>query len=167
MIKQFVPQEVCLKCQGCCRFREQESVWSPCLLDEDIQELLDRKIPPATISLNKRIVPVPSQSGEGYICPFLETGANKCLVYEFRPFECQLYPFLLSLRKNKIYLTVDLHCPYVKEKVNTPGFRDYVRYLSDFLNSPVQMEVLKDNPHLLAAYEDVLEVIELNSPDEA
>jgi len=167
VIKQFVPQEVCLKCQGCCRFREQDSVWSPCLLDEDIQNLLDRKIPPATLSLDKKIVPVPNPQGEGYLCAFLEAPANKCLVYDIRPFECRLYPFLLSLRNRKIYLTVDLNCPFAKDKINSQEFKDYVKYLSDFLNAPAQLELLKENPHLLAAYEDVLDVIELNAPDEA
>jgi hypothetical protein len=62
---------------------------------------------------------------------------------------------------------VDLNCPYAKEKLNSQEFKDYVQYLSDFLNAPAQVELLKDNPHLLAAYEDVLDVIELNSGDEA
>jgi Fe-S-cluster containining protein len=144
-----------------------ESVWSPCLLDEDIQTLLDHKIPPATLSIDKRIVPIPNPQGEGYLCPFLEYSTNKCMVYGFRPLECQLYPFLLTLRSKKIYLTVDLNCPYAKEKLNSQEFKDYVQYLSDFLNAPAQVELLKDNPHLLAAYEDVLDVIELNSGDEA
>ncbi|MCX5709450.1 MAG: YkgJ family cysteine cluster protein [Candidatus Omnitrophica bacterium] len=167
MIRQFVPQEACLKCQGCCRFRVQDSVWSPCLMDEDIQVLLDHKIPPATLSLDKKIVPVPNQQGEGYLCAFLDAPTNKCLVYGFRPFECQLYPFLLSLRQKRVYLTIDLNCPYAKEKLNSQEFKDYVEYLSDFLNAPAQVELLKENPHLLAAYEDVLDVIELNPPDEA
>ena len=84
-----------------------------------------------------------------------------------RPFECQLYPFLLNLRGKKIILTVDLNCPYVKEKMNTPEFKEYVSYLTAFLNSPEQLEILKDNPHILQAYEDVREIVELNFPDTA
>lgn len=166
-LKQFVPQEVCLKCQGCCRFKEQDSVWSPCLLDEEILELVDKEgIPPASISSNKRIVPVPCEGIEGFICAFLDAKENKCKMYTMRPFECQLYPFLLNLRDKKIILTVDLNCPYIQEHINTKEFKEYAEYLTAFLNSPKQIKMLKDNPHLLQAYEEVAEIIELNINNE-
>lgn len=166
MIKQLVPQGVCLKCQGCCRFKEDNSVWLPCLLDEEVQGLLDKKIPPACISLDRKIQPVPNPKGEGFICAFFNPEENKCKIYGFRPLECQLYPFLLNLRGKKITLTLDLNCPYVRENLKSKELKDYVSYLAAFLNSPSLLRVLKDNPHILQAYEDVLEVIELTPPDE-
>ena len=165
MIKQFVPSQVCLKCQGCCRFKEMHSVWAPCLLDEDIQNLLDRDIPPSTLSIDKRILPIPVEGSETYLCPFLSPDDNKCKVYEIRPFECQLYPFLLSVRNKKINLTIDLNCPYASGMVNKKEFKDCVEYLTAYLNSPAQVELLKENPHILQAYEDVLDVVELKNPD--
>lgn len=167
MIKQFIPQQVCLKCQGCCRFREYDSVWLPCLLDEEIQALLDKKLPPASLSIDKRIKPLPSPSGQGFICAFLDYGANKCRIYGFRPFECQLYPFLLNLRNKKAILTVDLNCPYVAENLNSKDFKDYADYLAAFLNSRPQLKLLKDNPQVLQAYEEVAEIVELDIPDDA
>lgn len=165
-LKQFVPQEFCLKCQGCCRFKEADSVWLPCLMEEEIQELLDQNIPPATISIDKKIQPIPNPQGEGFICAFLAAKENKCKIYKSRPFECRLYPFLLNLRDKKTILTVDLNCPYIQKNINTPGFKEYTDYLAGFLNSPQQIALLKDNPQLLAAYEEVSEVIELKLPDE-
>ena len=67
------------------------------------------------------------------------------------------------MRDNKIILTVDLNCPYIKDKLNTKEFKDYCDYLTDYLNSPSQIKILKNNPQLLAAYEDVAEIVELNS----
>jgi Fe-S-cluster containining protein len=167
-MKQFVPSEFCLKCQGCCRFRDENSVWAPCLLDEEIVDFADNKdIPAVSVSLDKRLLLIPNPKGEGFICPFLNISDNKCKIYAIRPFECQLYPFLLNLRGKKIILTVDLNCPYVKEKMNTPEFKEYVEYLTAFLNSPDQLEILKDNPHILQAYEEVREIVELNFPDTA
>jgi Fe-S-cluster containining protein len=162
MIKQLVPQEYCLKCQGCCRFAQENSVWSPCLLDEEIQELLDKKIPPASISADRRIYPVANPQGEGFICAFFDLPKNQCRIYGFRPFECQLYPFLINLRGEKIILTVDLNCPYAKEKINSPEFKEYAEYLTKYLNSPAQMKLLKSNPQILKAYEEVTEIIELD-----
>lgn len=166
MIRQFIPQEACLKCQGCCRFAQENSAWAPCLLDEEIQDLLDKKIPPANIAYDRRIQPVPGPNQEGFICPFLNIQDNKCKIYDFRPFECQLYPFLISFRDKKVLLTVDLNCPYVKDNLNTEGFKEYTDYLARFLNSSPQLEILKNNPQIIQAYEEVLDLIELEIPDE-
>jgi len=163
MIKQFVAQEFCLKCRGCCRFKEANSVWSPCLLDEEIQGFLDKEgIPAVSISADRRIQPVAIRDAEGFVCPFLNTADNKCKVYHLHPFECQLYPFLINLRSDKVLLTVDLNCPYVAEKINSQEAKDYIVYLSSFLNSPQQLKMLKDNPQIIQAYEEVREVAELN-----
>ncbi len=161
MIKQFIPQEYCLKCQGCCRFREANSVWSPCLLEEEVQDLLDRKIPPANIDSKRRIQPVPDAKQEGFICPLLNCQDNKCKIYTFRPFECQLYPFLISVRDKKVLLTVDLNCPYVEENLQAQEFKDYAKELTAILNSAPQKRILKDNPQIIQAYQEVLDVIEL------
>lgn len=168
MIKQFVPQEFCLKCRSCCRFKESDSVWSPCLLDEEIQALLDKKdIPLASISIDRRIQPITNPGGQGFICPFLNSLDNKCGIYDLRPFECQLYPFLINLRNGKVLLTVDLNCPYVCEKINSREAKDYIAYLCGLLNSPERLKILKNNPQIIQAYEEVREVAELNFPDEA
>jgi Fe-S-cluster containining protein len=167
VIKQFVPQEVCLKCQGCCRFREENSAWAPCLLEEEIESLIDRAdIPAAFLSLDKRIKPIKNPQGEGYLCAFFDPAQNKCRIYAARPFECQLYPFLIALREKKILLTVDLHCPYVQDKLKTAEFKDYVNYLTAYLNSPSQLRLLKDNPQILQAYEEVADLIELEANNE-
>ena len=166
MMKQFLPQGVCLRCQGCCRFKEQNSAWLPCLMDEEIQELLDRKIPPALISMERKIQPYSNPAGEGFICAFFDIKDNKCKIYDWRPFECQLYPFLINLRDRKIILTVDLNCPYVKDNLQSKEFKEYADYLISFLNSPVQIKLLKDNPQLLKAYEDISEAVELKIFDE-
>ena len=165
MIKQFVPQSACLQCQGCCRFKEMDSVWTPCLLEEEVQDLIDKHIPPAYINMQRKIRPVPNPKGEGFVCAFLEAESNKCKIYGMRPFECQLYPFLINLRQKKVVLTVDLNCPYVKENMHKKEFKGYVAYLSAYLNAPQQVEMLKDNPQIIQAYEDVLDVIELKSLD--
>ncbi len=166
MIKQFVLQEVCFKCRGCCRFKEANSVWSPCLLDEEIQELLDKPgIPAASISIDRRIQPIANPGGVDFICPFLETPDNKCKIYNTRPFECQIYPFLINLRKDKVLLTVDLNCPYIYERINSREIKEYIVYLAGYLNSAPLLSMFKDNPQIIQAYEEVRDVAELNLPD--
>jgi len=163
VIRQFVPSEVCLKCRGCCRFKEEDSAWSPCLLEEEVQGLLDKKIPSASIDIHKRIHPIANpQGGSNFVCPFLSIGDNKCKIYGFRPFECQLYPFLINLRGRKVLLTVDLNCPYIRENIKSKEFREYLNYLAAFLNSPKQLKILKENPQILQAYEEVTDSVDLS-----
>jgi len=136
-------------------------------LDIEIQDLADRQgVPAVAISLDRRIQLVPNPKGEGFICPLLECENNHCRIYNLRPFECQLYPFLINLRKDKILLTLDLNCPYVAEKINSQEAKDYIAYLTHFLNTPEQLEMIKDNPQIIQAYEEVREIVELKLPDE-
>ena len=87
-------------------------------------------------------------------------------MYARRPFECQLYPFLLSVRNKKVLLTVDLNCPYARDQMHTKEFQDYAAYLASFLNAPAQKKLLHDNPQVIQAYEEVLSVVELEPPHE-
>jgi Fe-S-cluster containining protein len=136
-------------------------------LDEEIQGLLDKPgIPSAALSVDHRLKLVADPSGEGFICPFLEASSNKCGIYNNHPFECRLYPFLINFRKGKVLLTVDLNCPYVYENINSQAARDYIAYLTDYLNSRPLRLMLKNNPQIIQAYEEVREVAELELPDE-
>ncbi|MBL7151578.1 MAG: YkgJ family cysteine cluster protein [Candidatus Omnitrophica bacterium] len=167
MIKQFVPQEACLNCRRCCRFSDSNSVWLPCLLNEEIESFADKPgIPAVSISADKRIVPVANSAQDGFLCPFLNTGDNKCRIYEARPFECRLYPFLINLRDRKVLLTVDLNCPYIRGNIQSADFKRYSQDLAAFLNLPEQLKTLKENPQLLQAYEEVAEVVELGLPQD-
>ncbi len=166
MIPQFVPSQVCLSCQGCCRFREAHSAWAPCLLEEEILSFVDAAAPAVSISPDKRLVLVPDESAGYFWCPFLERASNKCKVYATRPFECQLYPFLLNVRKKRVVLTVDLNCPYVASRLAQPAFKAHVSSLTELLNSRAYRRLLSENPQIIQAYEDVLELIELDIPHE-
>jgi len=150
MIVQFVPEGVCLKCLGCCRFSEEGTVWSPCLLEEE-KERLAEKI---------KLLPAARQGS--FICASFNPAQNKCIIYPLRPFECQLYPFLINFKANKVFLAVDLNCPFVQENAGTQGFKEYVRKLADFFNSQEQRNILKGNPQIIQAYKEAQDLIELN-----
>jgi len=147
-------------------------VWLPCLLNEETQELLKKDFPPSLISQDKKIrsVPHPGENNftpplgarAGFICSFFVPKDNKCKIYAFRPFECQLYPFLINRKGDKVFLALDLRCPFVKENLESPKFKEYIRYLTNFFNSPRTIKILKDNPQIIQIYEDALNLTELN-----
>ena len=179
MIKQFVPQEACLNCQGCCRFTQQDSAWVPALLNEEIELFLSQGVAAAMITPRKKLKIVPFPRQEIYICPFFNYEANKCKVYQRRPLECQLYPFLIcaqyapgtsnlsqdnagSGRIRKIYLAADSNCPYCQEKEKTPEFKEYTRYLISLLQNPPYAGLLRSNPHIIQSYAEVSAIQEIS-----
>lgn len=162
MIKKFVPSEICLACQGCCRFKNIDSTWSVALLGSDIKRLLRHNIPPALITRDKRVALEPAKGEEYFFCSFLRRDNNSCRVYSFRPWECRLYPFLVQKKDNKTFLAVDLNCPYARSRFKTIDFNKYTLYLRLLLNSPRYLKTLKSNPHVFQEYAGTELISEIN-----
>ncbi len=147
-LKQVIPQEFCLKCRGCCRFSQQDSVWQPHLLEEEKRA--------------KGSIQVVSASGENnFICGNLSPADNKCQIYANRPFECQLYPFLFDRKIHKVFLALDLNCAFVRENNKNIRFEEYTRSLIELVQSKKYLDILKNNPLLAQEYEGVMDLIEL------
>ena len=154
-LKQFVPSEVCLKCDGCCRFKEKESLWRPKIAKEEMEQLsqhdLFAKI--FTKSLVEKDGYIKTTSCDsGHQCHFFENKTNTCRIYEGRPFECQLYPFILTKKDGKVVIDVHHHCPYVQKNRNTQDFQEYADYLKKFFNRSDIRNFIDSNSHLIGDY---------------
>ena len=157
-LKPFVPQAVCLACEGCCRYGQKHSVWSPFFLYAEIKELSDKNLLPP--SLFTQASPALGKSARicllerhgTFFCPCLDEGWNTCKIYADRPLDCQLYPFLLARRGDRVFLAVDEHCPYVKDHLASPEAGRYVAYLKDFLLSPEFQKVVSASPEIVQNY---------------
>jgi len=108
MLKQFIPNEYCLKCDICCRFGQKNSVYAPKFLPGECISHTGRAQGPAP-TLNKH--------GNTYICEFFSPTANTCTIYTQHPLDCQLYPFMVTYDKKyeNIVLCLDTKCPYVQK----------------------------------------------------
>ena len=153
----FVPQEVCLACDGCCRFRESGVCWRPRLSAEDAAGLNSRdnalleQNSDAGMSVKTVFIP-----NSGIVrCAFFCIDDNKCRVYPNRPFECRLYPFLLCRRNDGIVIGVHLGCPYVQDNMGTDSFNAYVSSLRQYLNSREVEGFIRDNMFLVRDYSSV------------
>ncbi len=80
-----------------------------------------------------------------YFCSFLNMSDNHCIAYSNRPLECKLYPFLLNRSHGRLYLAVDLKCPFAREQLKSVQFREYCAYLVSALEKEPFVEVLKSN----------------------
>ncbi|MCM8762835.1 MAG: YkgJ family cysteine cluster protein [Candidatus Omnitrophica bacterium] len=152
-LKQFIPKNFCLNCQGCCRYANIRSKWSPFLLNEEIELFKKKKIPVSLRPHTKKIklIRLLSASRE-VVCPFLEVFSNRCKIYNLRPFDCRLYPFLLRKIKNKIYLAIDTNCPYVQKTFRQEEFNNYVDRLARFLKQPKIKKLIQCNPRIIGFF---------------
>lgn len=163
--KQFVPSSVCLKCDGCCRFKEADSRWRPHITQTERQEaakpgLAQQVFAQHVIGPDQRINATPC--GQGHICHFLDPQKNTCGIYHARPFECQLYPFLLGIEDGQKALFVHLNCPYIQEHFKSGAYEQYVQYLRQFFQQPSVRVFLEHNPSSFtdySAYRDELDCL--------
>ena len=153
-LKQFVPSGVCLKCDGCCRFQSADSLWRP---KWDKREFVDDQDYVTTIV----------DCGK-HLCRFLNKADSTCRVYSDRPFECALYPFLLSRTAKGVSLYVHLACPYVQDMQTSKELQEYMLYLQDFFAMPATLNFLKHNTHLIHDYslheEEMKYVLTIQAP---
>ncbi|MFH0738541.1 MAG: YkgJ family cysteine cluster protein [Candidatus Omnitrophota bacterium] len=163
MIRQLIPQEICLRCLGCCRFLKSDSCWTPRLLKEEAEELARLNLlNEEQTSGAKMPLRLSAAADNNLLCLFLDQPSNKCRIYNSRPFECQLYPFLINRKGESVILSVDLNCPFAKERCDNGEFKEYSVYLSELLDSPHYQKLLLDNPQIAQRYDGVLELCPLN-----
>ncbi len=164
-IKEFIPEDVCLACKGCCRYSSKETVWAPLFFYDEIVELTEANIVPTCLfthphTLKKGAARVDLvESGEAFICPCLDPASNRCKVYPNRPLDCRLYPFLLARQRDSSFLAVDENCPYIQKTFGTEPYHDYCAYLLEFLKSDEFRRMKKDNPEIVQCYPDTIKFL--------
>ena len=165
-LKQFVPSEVCLSCDGCCRFKEPNSTWRPKVSGEekkniavDDVRLIDKIFTSETVD-DKNYLRT-TRCHDLYHCVFHNPKDNTCGIYGRRPFECRLYPFILSRRKSKVVVFAHGNCPHVQQYRDHSSFRDYVEYLKTYFSQENVREFLRQNPFWIGDYSDYEAELEL------
>ena len=163
LLKQFVPSEVCLQCDGCCRFKESNSSWRPGMMTEEINQaqkkgLANEILAKEILSEDGRIKTV--SCGSEYLCSFFHPEDHTCGIYQARPFECQLYPFVLTRDTDGAGVYVHLNCPFVQQQHDSGNFTRYVKYLKGFFTHQEVLDFLKRNPSLIGDYAGYREELE-------
>jgi len=149
-LKQFVPSEVCLQCDGCCRYKEADSIWRPKLGMRDQANLAD--LITGNIVLDSQGYVKTIQACGEHFCRFLNGADNTCGIYTKRPFECSLYPFIISQTPDAVKVYVHLSCPYVQDYLPRADFDAYVAYLKEFFRRAKTKEFLSRNKAMFHDY---------------
>lgn len=159
-LPQLVPQEICLSCQGCCRYKEAEGLWRPKISLEELKGN-EYKIDLIGALGKDAYINTVEEKGQNR-CSFLDLKTNKCGVYTGRPFECRLYPFLLtpspSLKEKekngRVAVSVHLSCPYVQQSRYSAEFEKHVSILKAYLSGEGRARFLQNNPALVGDYSE-------------
>jgi Fe-S-cluster containining protein len=161
-IRQLVPSEECLKCDGCCRFQEAKSLWRPKITDEEKKQARPTGV--------KNVFSASAVDEAGYlqtlphegahICYFFNPHHNTCGVYPFRPFECRLYPFLLHKGNGQQGICAHLSCPYVQKVLGQQVFQEYTAYLKEFFARKETIAFLRKYPSLWTDYSFFIEELQ-------
>ncbi len=149
-LKQFVPSEVCLKCDGCCRYKQADSVWRPKLGQAEGAQLAEM-INAADALDAKGYVQTIQECGK-HFCRFLNRTDNTCGVYGKRPLECSLYPFVLSQTPGAVKVYVHLSCPYIQDHLGQKDYEDHLAYLKKFFQREDVRAFLSENKAMFHDY---------------
>lgn len=172
-LPQFVKQQVCLNCDGCCRFKEGEQSWHAKIGIDEVYEL-QRDKP----SLAREVFQRAHVTADGFFssqpddagcrCVFFDNARKACSIYGGHPFECRLYPFVIRRRGKEVVLSCHLACPFIQDAFGGEDYDAYVCILRDYFQRQDVLEFIATNPHIPGqydAYADELEdVLVLDMP---
>ena len=148
-LKKLLDLKNCIKCQECCKFKKNDAVWAPIFSRTETNAIFkEYKIKIAYRrhgqSLNyfqPRLVK--SQKNPRIcVCPFLNEKKYSCSIEKLKPFDCQIWPFVLMKNKKKDAINLvyygKKYCPGLAN-IGKRRFETYKKYLVNFckLNSIV------------------------------
>lgn len=164
-IRQLIPSDVCLSCDGCCRFARNPSVWSPVFLFEEIRELTQKDIVPSRVfshaeGSGRHAARIDLEAcADHFMCPCFDAQEAKCRIYLHRPLDCQLYPFLLARHEGEAVLAVDTKCPYIRGHLADACTREYIVYLKEFFFSQGFKDIAGREPRIFQEYPSDYDVV--------
>lgn len=155
-LKPFVQSSTCLSCEGCCRFESVNSDWrakaGQCEA-EKIRSQVDEvteDFPVGKIADGGYLKVTPCEAL--FRCVFFNPEDHSCAVYQDRPFECRLYPFVLTRQGERLSVSVHLACPEVQLVRSTDFFEQYLAELETYFQQPMVRSFLAGNLHLFGKY---------------
>lgn len=164
-MRQIIHHEQCKRCRECCRFRENRQDFAPIFTTEEIEtissvvETLPEFLP---FKQTENIFQIRLKKAKyedpvyPYVCPFLDEENYQCSIYDVRPFDCRIWPFILL----KVSETGDVQLAHFTgnaclalEEVSAEDFRAYEAYMEQYVTSVEFLNFLKEHPELIWEYE--------------
>ena len=163
-LEQIVPSKVCLSCDVCCRFLDQDSFLAPIFTQAEMEKAIANGVDANLFRLtadgkSAQIKLIPN--GDMYICPCFNPKTSECTIYPIRPLDCQIYPFALMYNQDQtqVVLGVDMICPYGEVEIQTEAFQSYIDYMANYLESNPVIETVAANWQLIGPYQETVVIV--------
>jgi len=178
---QVVPSTVCFRCEVCCRFPEHDSVLRPYFTADEIQQAVTHGVTPTSFPdyRGSQVEVVPHPTDEGFLCPAFDPVTHHCRIYEVRPLDCQLYPFVLmwNEQRDTVVFGWDTLCPFLLKQASgdTPfkgeeppestlepsiALMEQARAMVAYLESKEVLNTLSDHPQLVTPFQPDVVVLQ-------
>ena len=158
-LKQFVTSDYCRSCRGCCVFHDADSIWGPHIIPAEANEIM-RLGCAAGLSVDRRHI-LTEPAGASHRCAFLGSADHHCRIYQDRPFECRLYPFVISSEQRQLRMYAHLACPFIQEKFHSLEGQVYLAYLREYFSRSASRATLCANTDVFPDYSSAQDQIEI------
>ena len=170
-VEQCVPSRVCLACEVCCRFPEEDSFLRPYFSREEMTRAVKHGLTASCFPSEKggQIQVVPHPTDDGYLCPAFDPETFHCKIYEHRPLDCRIYPFTIMWNEDRtsVLLGWDKKCPFlVNEATGLDPVEtllpEYIRMASDLktlLESDQVVHLLAQDSGVITRYQDDVVIV--------
>lgn len=160
---QIIPSEVCFSCDVCCRFLDKNSPLAPIFTDIEKNRIVSQGANPTLFHQKEDGTSAQiklKSHNDFYICPFFEPETNRCTIYEYRPLDCQLYPFSLMYNQDRtsIVLGVDMLCPFGEAHFESEDFQEHLQHVINYVESDQIYTVIQKNWSLIGDYQETVRV---------
>ncbi|HUJ79177.1 MAG TPA: phosphatidylglycerol lysyltransferase domain-containing protein [Nitrospiria bacterium] len=156
-IPQIIPNLRCLRCDVCCRFPDAGSPMRPYFTAAEIEAAIARGVPVEYFPERSggRVALTPHPAGEGFVCPAFDVGTNRCAIYDDRPLDCRLYPFVVirSPEGGRPLLGWDQLCPYLREEADPMLPLKTVPIVAEWLCPSDAPSPLEDDPGFVGPFQ--------------
>jgi len=160
----------CQKCRGCCKFLTEDKYFATLFTDKEIETLKSKGVFKDVFKpyrKSKKVFQIQLIKSEAdkkmWVCPYLDEKSHLCQIYEVRPLDCKLWPFIFMLDKNKnvILACFKKNMCQITENMNKIEFK---KYTDDWLAECVEkyniFEFINLYPEFIWDYEPETVVIQ-------
>lgn len=161
-LKQTVPSPICLSCDVCCHFLDQDSFMAPVFTPKERERAIEAGFSqglfnPTADGKSSRIRL--RAYDEMFICPAFLPETGECSIYSIRPLDCQIYPFVIVFDEDRkrVLLCVDQICPYTEIEISK--FHQDANRVVAFLESDAVMSEIAESRSLVGSHLETVTVI--------
>jgi Fe-S-cluster containining protein len=160
-MKQIVHHEQCKRCGECCRFRADRQDFAPIFTAGEIEAIraVRGEMPEFVpfkdsdnifqIRLVEAQQPTPHYP---YVCPFLDEDNYACSIYDVRPFDCRVWPFIIlkETETGEIRLAhFTGNACLAMQEVSPEDLSEYEAYMQEWVTSEDFLNFLREHPQLI------------------